>query len=84
MQKNSGEQLIRHPAASRVLLAWWLFGQAEAHGQRGEDTNLQGCRKGSSTCWGNMPGTNGRDFKILQSRVHNLNIGMSADRFKLV
>ena len=31
-----------------------------------------------------MPGTNGRDFKILQSRVHNLNIGMSADRFKSV
>jgi len=31
-----------------------------------------------------MPGANGRDFKILQSRVHNLNIEMSADRFKSV
>jgi hypothetical protein len=31
-----------------------------------------------------MPGTSGRDFKILQSRVHNLNIEMSADRFKSV
>jgi hypothetical protein len=31
-----------------------------------------------------MPGTNGRDFKILQSRVHNLNIEMSVDRFKSV
>jgi len=26
----------------------------------------------------------GRDFKILQSRVHNLNIGMSVDQFKSV
>jgi len=31
-----------------------------------------------------MPGANGRDFKILQSRVHNLNIGMSVDQFKSV
>ncbi len=31
-----------------------------------------------------MPGTNGRDFKIVQNRVHNLNIEMSADRFKSV
>ena len=26
-----------------------------------------------------MPGANGRDFKNLQSRVHNLNIAMSLD-----
>ena len=31
-----------------------------------------------------MSGANGRNFKILQSRVHNLNIEMSADRFKSV
>ena len=31
-----------------------------------------------------MSGANGRNFKILQSRVHNLNIVMSADRFKSV
>src|SRR6266404_2095923 len=31
-----------------------------------------------------MPGANGRNFKILQSRVLNLNIEMSADRFKSV
>jgi hypothetical protein len=31
-----------------------------------------------------MSGANGRDFKISQSRVHNLNIEMSADRFKSV
>ncbi len=29
-----------------------------------------------------MPGTNGRDFKILQSRVHNL-IEMSAPRVQI-
>jgi len=31
-----------------------------------------------------MSGAKGRNFKILQSRVHNLNIEMSADRFKSV
>jgi hypothetical protein len=29
-----------------------------------------------------VPGTHGRDFKILPRRVRNLNIEMSADRFK--
>jgi hypothetical protein len=32
----------------------------------------------------NVPGSNGRDFKILRGRVHNLNIEMSADRYKSV